>query len=150
MDFSKNHEYLDELKAQLLGSEKAGVELSRTWSKDFPRGAGVYAFYENGKLVYVGETKSIRDRMRDILDTRHHTLRRKIGEKNFSRLNGFVRATSKRVYPPDIERMVNDWLENKMEFSCMEVSLGRKELEERIIDEYAPIYNSPGRRGRQT
>lgn len=144
---SNQTEYLNNLKDALLKVERKDIEISREWANGFPNKAGVYVVYENLTLVYVGETKSIRDRMSDMLDTRHHTLRRKIGEINFSDLNDFKKATSKLKYPLSIEKMVNDWLSNKMQLSFLPMKIGRKELEELIIKDLKPKYNSDIKRG---
>jgi hypothetical protein len=36
--------------------------------------------FENGMLVYVGESGSISGRVMDMLNSRHHTVRRALGE----------------------------------------------------------------------
>ena len=40
------------------------------------------------------------------------------------------------------EKLINDWLENRMKMSYLPVALGRKELEELILHDYGPRYNS--------
>jgi excinuclease UvrABC nuclease subunit len=140
--------YLDELMNELVqNGMKHPIELTRAWARKFPNEAGVYILFEGKTLVYVGETKSIRERMLDYLDTRHHTVRRKLGLFNFSEVDGFERAGSKIKYPPHIEMMVDDWFKNNVLICFLVVSLGRKELEELIMQKYKPKYNSLGRRG---
>ena len=60
--------------------------LSSKWVKSFPNKPGVYVAFEGSKIVYVGETGNIRGRMKDLLDTRHHNLRRNIGRLKFSEM----------------------------------------------------------------
>lgn len=140
-------EFLYFLLDNLKNKEKINITLDRNWSKDFPDKPGVYVFFEKSKIVYTGETNSIKDRMRDILDSRHHTLKRKIGVLNFSHVNGFKKANSKTKFPLKIEGLVNDWIIRKMKFSFLPTILGRKELEDLIINIYHPRYNSVTKRG---
>lgn len=74
--------------AELLLVESGRVPFEPTWKwmKQFPSGPGVYAIFELGELAYVGESGSLRGRMGDLLDTRHHTLRRSLGEERFGGL----------------------------------------------------------------
>jgi excinuclease UvrABC nuclease subunit len=138
--------YLDYLINNFISKGKLGIILNRAWSQDFYDAPGVY-FFEKNNIVYVGETTSIKERMRDILDTRHHTLRRKIGALNFSEITGYKRANSKSKFIPLIEELVSEWMIKRMKFSFVRVSLGRKELEELIIKRYNPKYNSVSKRG---
>lgn len=101
-----------------------------------------------GKLVYVGETGELQGRMRDLLNSRHHNLRRKVGYEQFHGVPGFKKATSSIKFPDYIEGMVNDFFEKHIQVSFIIVKLGRKELEERIFKIYGPLkYNDKGRRG---
>jgi len=139
--------HLDYLINHLINKDKLDITLNRAWSQDFYDAPGVYIFFEQNNIVYVGETTSIKERMRDILDTRHHTLRRKIGALNFSEITGYKRANSKSKFIPLIEELVSEWMIKRMKFSFVQVSLGRKELEELVIKRYNPKYNSVSKRG---
>ena len=85
--------------------------------------------------------------MVDMLDTRHHILRRKLGVNHFSGVKGYEKATSRIKYISEIEEMVNNCLKKNMKFSFLVLKLGRKELEELIMTEYKPKYNSASKRG---
>lgn len=146
-DDIKTKKYLNTLKENLLNSKKLDIEISRSWNDNFPREAGVYVFFENDTIVYVGETTSLKDRMKDVLRTLNHTLRRKIGEHNFSNHKNYTKASSITKYHPDIEIKVDQWFTKKMKMSFLPVPLGRKELEELMVKEYNPKYNSKIRRG---
>lgn len=141
--------YLEDLESKL---RKRGaistVELSRKWIAQFPSKPGVYFVWEDGEdnPVYVGETGNIRGRMRDLQDSRHHTLRRSIGEHRFSGEPGYRSASTKRKFPADIEEKVHAWLTGKTTISALPVKLGRKELEERICERCKPKYNKKGQR----
>lgn len=130
MDATK---YLELFRDKLLEPTNfTTVNLTRQWANTMPSSAGVYIFKENGKIVYVGETGNLRRRMKDLLDSRHHNIRRTIGAMYYSNIGGFLKATNKIKFPPHIEILVNDHIIHKMEFGYPEVSLGRKELEKMI------------------
>lgn len=137
---------LAEMKDTLINQPRVKIELTYSWASQFPSEPGVYSIFEDEELVYVGETGNIRERMRDILDTRHHTLKRNIGKQNFSNAPGFRAASSKKKFPENIEKMVNEWLLQKMSVSVMPLYLGRKELEVFIFKSMKKTYNLKGER----
>lgn len=129
--------YLNKLKDKLLDkSNWKQLTLTREWTSTIPNSAGVYALKQadTDNLVYVGETGSLRGRMKDLLDSRHHTVRRTIGERFYFEIEGFKVATSKLKFPNHIEILVNDHICTKLSIGYLEVKLGRKELEELIQD----------------
>lgn len=141
MEFSVK-QYLNGLMSELVNKTKIPVELTGEWTKHFPSSAGVYVLFEEQDLVYAGESSSIRRRTTNYSNTKNHTVRRKIGLFNFSHIEGFERASSKKQFPSHIETLVDDWLKNKARVCFLAVELGRKELEELVIKKYKPKYNS--------
>ena len=113
----------------------------------FPDKPGVYAVFERKRLIYVGESRSLNARMTDLKDTRHHTLRRKLGARWFGRLPGYMPATSKRKFPPSIETRLSARMGNRLLIKAIIVTLGRKEIEEMLTKQRAPEFNSKSRRG---
>ena len=138
--------YLYRLEAKLLKESKVRVSLSHSWANSFPAKPGVYIAYKGKVIVYVGETGNVRGRMRDLLDSRHHTLRRHIGKSNFSNLKGYRDATSKNKFPSHIENKVNLWIKKNILIAAVIIRLGRKELEERMVKKFVPSYNKKGER----
>lgn len=140
--------YLLKLENSLLNHTSLNsINITREWVKQFPNEAAVYIFRENGKVCYIGETGSIKGRMSDILNTRHHTLRRNVGQYHFSEHPLYEKASSNKGYAPEIERLLNDYIENHLTLSYIVTDLGRKELEERLFEKLAPIYSLKGKRG---
>ena len=126
-------EYLDNEREKLMHPNNwRRITLSRAWTAEVPNEAGVYPIKEGDKLVYVGETGNLRGRMNDLLDSRHHTLRRTIGHKLFADLEGYLPATTKKKFPSHIEVKVNEHIHNNLSSAFLKVALGRKELEELI------------------
>lgn len=125
--------HLNELRQRLLHPDNfSQVEMTRDWARNIPSKPGVYVFKDVNKIVYVGETGNLRGRMKDLLDSRHHTIRRTIGVKFYSTIDGFVKATTKIKFPEHIELLVNEHICEKLLLAFIPVTLGRKELEEMI------------------
>lgn len=146
--FTKNRaqHYLNNIVHWLKRKKRVKVLLSPKWVKSFSNKPGVYVAFEGNKIVYVGETGNIQGRMRDLLDTRHHNLRRNIGRANFSTTRNFCDANSKQKFPKAIEQEVEKWFKEKIRITCLETKLGRKEIEEKLIEIYKPVYNRRKRR----
>jgi len=127
-------EYLNLLVEELLDETlRKDIILSRDWAQTAPNKAGVYALFEDDRLVYSGETGSIQGRMYDLLNDQHHQVRRNVGEKHYAEIDGFEKASSFRKFPPHITELVNSHIQKRMKVAYLPVSLGRKELEERLI-----------------
>lgn len=125
--------YLSKLQEQLFDSKNwRKIELSRKWTSTISDEAGVYVLRENKEIVYVGETGSLRGRMNDLLDSRHHCVRRTIGKTFFSGTKGFQPANTRSKFPPHIEILVDKHITSKYSVALLPAPLGRKELEEFI------------------
>lgn len=138
---------LERIKNLLLDQDRwQSIELTRSWAKKQFQSAGVYMLFDGETPVYVGETRKISGRMMDMLDSRHHTVRRSIGEKYYSEQDGYKKATSNLKHPDHIEALVQNHL-MKLKLSTLPISFGRKEFEEHIIDKYDPGLNRKKKRG---
>ncbi len=124
------------------------VPLTREWAKSFPSEAGVYMFFEDGNLKYVGETGNIKGRMNDLLNTKHHTLRRSIGEGKYKNHKEYSKADSRNSYATSIENKLNKWFQEHLEVSIFPIHIGRKEFEEWIFEKHPNIifYNKRKKR----
>lgn len=132
---------LAEYEGALLTLEnRIPIELNIDWVNRLPKGAGVYVIFDYQSTVYVGETGSLRGRMRDLRDTRNHTLRRSVGATKFTELNGYEKATSSKKYASHIEKLLDEVI-CKMYVKLIEVDFGRKEIEEHLIAKHNPVYN---------
>ncbi len=130
---TNEQEYIEQLAAKLFDkNNRRKIAFSKEWLAEIPSKAGVYVFTSGEEVVYVGETGNLRKRMKDLFDSRNHTLRRTVGERFYSHVEGFCKATVKIKFPAHIEELVNVHLCKKYKVSFLEVSLGRKELEEYI------------------
>jgi hypothetical protein len=138
---------LERVESLLLNQQRwQTMELTGAWAKKQSEFAGVYMLFDEGRPVYVGETGKLLGRIADMLDSRHHTVRRSIGEQYYSGQTGYVKATSSQKHPDHIETLVQNHL-MKLKLSVLPISFGRKEFEEYIIDKYIPVLNRKSKRG---
>lgn len=138
------------LEARLLAKNNwKKIILDRKWiNKNISKNAGVYVLKEKKNLVYVGETGSLRGRMLDLIDSRHHCVRRTIGMKYFSKRKGFRKADSKNKFPQKIEKLVDSYIITKLSIAILEVPFGRKELEE-YVQKTIKVENRLNKRGKR-
>lgn len=128
--------YLTDLKDKLLNEENwKEIELTRKWTSTIPSKAGVYALKHGEEIVYVGETGNLKGRMNDLLDSRHHTIRRTIGKILFSHQSNFIQATTKIKFPDKYEELLNKHICENLKIAYLTLELGRKELEELVEKE---------------
>jgi hypothetical protein len=123
------------------------TRLTRRSYSSLPSIAGLYAIYEHDSLIYVGETGCLSERLRDIFQTRNHSFRRKLGKKLFASEPGFVAATSKQCFAPDIESRLTAHMETALTFLVVPMKFCRTEVEERLVAECDGLLNSRGQRG---
>lgn len=148
MDKETIHKEIERIESYLFSSSNwRDMELTRKWAKTFPKESGVYMLFEKEKLVYVGESGSISGRVMDMLNSRHHTVRRALGELRYKEVPGYKKATSSIKYPDHIEKLVEATMKS-FKISALQIPFGRKEFEEHIDSKYKPELNRKGRRGR--
>ncbi len=141
--------YLKRLHKTLLSvNNHRKILMTSEWTKLAPSSAGVYVLIENKKIIYVGESGNLRGRMKDLLDSRHHIVRRTIGKKYFSNIEGFKEASNRLKFPQHIEELVNKHICHQLYMSYLEVPLGRKELEEYIHNKIS-TENKLNKRGKR-
>jgi hypothetical protein len=139
--------YLDTFCGHLeVASNAREIELNRAWANKFPKHPGVYAVFENQLVVYVGESGSLRGRMTDMLDSRHHVLRRNLGAALYEKEPEFEQASTKTKFPSQLEARLNEYIQSNLKICVVTVALGRKEIEERLIEKHDPVHNRKGRR----
>lgn len=131
----------DRIEEHFFNTENwQSISLNRSWANSQPKEAGVYMLFEDGKPVYVGETGNISGRIKDMLDTRHHTVRRSLGEDRFSKFDGYIKATSKLKHSDAIESLINTAMTG-FKICVLPLKIGRKEFEEYIFTKYQPKLN---------
>ena len=79
-------------------------------------------------------------------NTQNHVVRRNIGNMHFKNLKGFKKSTSHDKFPPKFEKKIESWMKNKLEVHVLPLYLGRKELEEYLLDKNSTRYNKKSKR----
>jgi hypothetical protein len=128
-------------------SHARAMLLTAEWPKQFPASPGVYAVFDEKNLIYVGESGSLRERMGDLRETRHHTLRRQLGAVMFGDQTDFRHGSSKARFPDSIEAVLNEYIRGHLTVNVVVVNLGRKEIEELLINREKPKFNLKTKRG---
>ena len=101
---------LKEYDKKLLDKINRSIFVSDSkWNKSISPETGVYAFFQGEDILYIGETGSLRGRMSDVRRTLNHTFRRTIGNKLYSDIDGFTKATSKNKFPDKIEDKIDKY-----------------------------------------
>jgi GIY-YIG catalytic domain len=128
-------EILTNAQSNLFGSKKYKFEKSSNWRQTtIPNEAGVYALYEGTeKLIYVGETGNLRERMNEINRTVNHSFRKQLGANRFGGIK------SKKKFPDDIEALLDIFFKEHLYVSFIEVNFGRLEIETFIIGNHQDL-----------
>jgi hypothetical protein len=134
---------VENVELDLLNQPKRQFAEETNWKNHFPDMPGVYAAFENSKLIYIGQTADLRARMSDISRTYNHTLRKKIG---LSKLKGTI---IKNKFSDDIEKKLTDYMVQNISFTFHALSFGRLEVESKLVSKYNndEFYNSKSVRG---
>ena len=106
-------------------------------SNTIPHEPGIYLVSyksESKRPIYIGETKDLHERIKDMHRTVNHTLRRSIGNKLFKNRK-------------DIENKLDAFFQKKLCLQVLPVEFGRKEIEEYLVRKYSTKYNKPMKRG---
>lgn len=121
---------LRDYEAALIAAPRRVVAEGQKWASDLPQDAGVYVLWKGSSPIYVGETSSLRSRMRDLTRIENHT---------FARLTckQFSIAFSDKVALVSV-------LSRTYTLSFILVRFGRKEVEEFLILRWrSSLFNKP-------
>ncbi|MEM7039342.1 MAG: hypothetical protein AAF570_20385 [Bacteroidota bacterium] len=130
-----------QVEKELLAGDKIAFSLDRTWASNFPSAPGVYAIFDDGDLVYFGESADLKERMKEVKRTYNHPFRKKVGKIILkARLQG-------RKFSDEVEKALHAYFIRNLSFTYREVRFGRLEIEDHLIHRNAEkLLNSPGKR----
>jgi hypothetical protein len=132
----------ENIEHHLLNDKKFQFSYDTNWKNHFPKSEGIYAIFEDYKLVYIGQTSELRSRMSDIRRTYNHTFRKKIG---IERLKGKI---IKNKFSDEIEEKLTKYMVQKLTFSFYAIPFGRLEVESFLVQKYQEqLINSKSVRG---
>lgn len=121
---------LRDYESALSGAPRRVVGGGQKWASDVPQDAGVYVLWKDESPIYVGETSSLRSRMRDLTRFENHT---------------FAKLTCKQfgIATADKAGLV-DIFSKTYKLSFILVPFGRKEVEEFLIIRWrSSLFNKP-------
>lgn len=103
------NQYLDELEHRLLAqSEKIAIGLNTSWVNQFANEAAVYIFRESDAIVHAGETRNLNALM--------------------------IKLVNSKSDDDDMGMLLQEVVAKHLKLSYLLVDLGRKELQERILE----------------
>ncbi len=121
---------LQDYEVAIIAATRRVVAEGQKWASDVPQDAGVYVLWKDAAPIYVGETSSLRSRMRDLTRIENHT---------------FARLTCKQfsIEPTDKAGLIGV-LSKTYKLSFILVPFGRKEVEEYLILRWrSSLFNKP-------
>lgn len=143
MKFSKSEitSFVNNFEKELLDAKKIKFSFHRKWSSNFPSEAGIYAVFDKNKLVYIGETANIKERMKEVKRTYNHSFRKKLGRH-------LVKDAKivKGKFDEALETKLNDYYLEHISIACKALNFGRLEVESHLIHRNKGLLNSIGKR----
>lgn len=147
MEYSKSDiiSFVDNFEKELVQAEKINFSFDRNWSSKFPSKAGIYAIFDEDKLVYVGETANLKERMKEVKRTYNHSFRKKLGRFLIEGAK-----VTKGKFEETLELKLNDYYVDRVKFTYKELNFGRLEVESHLFhrNKENGLLNSIGKRNK--
>jgi hypothetical protein len=137
IDSIKKKELVIESERLLLYGNKIKFSFDKNWSNNFTKLAGVYAIFCNDDLLYIGESASIKERMKEIKRTINHSFRKKLGKHLYCDA-----IITNGKFDNEIENSLNEYYITNLYVSFIEIEFGRIEIEEELIKRNKNLLNS--------
>lgn len=134
---------VDSCEQELISKKQIKFKFDKKWSDNFPKKAGVYAIFYKDKLVYVGESANLKERMKEVKRTYNHSFRRKLGKH----LNVEALIINGK-FPLELETLLNEHYLEFLGFTYVEVNFGRLEIENHLMQRHEGVLNSIGKRSK--
>ena len=107
---------LHDYETMLRNAKKLTPLASKNWAVNIPNEAGVYVIWEGKEPKYVGQTSSLKHRMRDLARANSHCFTRKT-------------AALLKIAESEIQK-IQKAIYSKYKLSYVSVQFGRTEIEE--------------------
>lgn len=143
LSFENIKSIIIQVENDLLKGERVKFTFDKKWSSNFIDTAGVYAVFDKNKLVYIGQSANVKERMKEFKRTVNHSFRRKLGKHLFKGAK-----VTKSHFPSQIEEYLNQYYLDNINISALEVQFGRLEIESNLINKYrdSGLLNSEAKR----
>jgi hypothetical protein len=135
LDDLKLIEVLSKAQTNLFTAKKHKFKNNNIWRKTtILNVSGVYALFEGtDKLIYVGESGNLRDRMNEINRTVNHSFRKQLGASRFGGIK------SRKKFTDEVENLLDTFFKDHLYVSFIEVNFGRLEIESFIISNHQEL-----------
>ena len=134
--------FVEDFETELFGAPKIQFTRDRKWSDNFTNSPGIYAIYDKGALIYIGESADVKERMKEVKRTINHSFRKKLGVRLF---NGKI---ERGKFDSSIEAALDQYYLDNLSFSSLPLFYGRIEVEAILIKRnQATLLNSIDVRG---
>lgn len=143
--------FSDQQVAAFLAAKEAELfkpdqRIAITFDADFrhalPATGGVYAFFHNDAVFYIGETTSLRQRLgTHMRNPENHVLALKIARQLFDHAHGDGTAGSKKKFDEEHKEATRKWVSENLRVAFVPIPIGRKELEDRLCSMHEPEFN---------
>jgi len=135
--------YLEARAAELFDpARRLRITFDEEFRVSIPASGGVYAFFHGNQLFYVGETTSLRQRLAiHMRNPENHVLALKIARRLHDRIHGEGAAGSQKKFAEDHKGSMRRWVADNLQVAFVPLLIGRKELEERLCAQHAPMFN---------
>lgn len=135
-------EYLLSLEHNLLvESERKSIEWTRDWANSIPNLPAVYLIREGIEICYVGESGSIQNLIKNLLNLKNHWDRNRYVPNQHLKTTARKNAVLNIGLTNLLDQIHHENNQTHFIFSFIPVSLGRKELEERLYVKLTPKFN---------
>src|SRR5690606_35136554 len=135
-------EYLLSLEHNLLvESERKSIEWTRDWANSIPNLLAVYLIREGIEICDVGESGSIQNLIKNLLNLKNHWDRNRYVPNQHLKTAARKNAVLNIGLTNLLDQIHHENNQTHFIFSFIPVSLGRKELEERLYVKLTPKFN---------
>jgi len=135
--------YLNARAAELLDpARRRPIAFDEAFRASIPASGGVYAFFYGDELFYIGETTSLRQRLGNHMrNPENHVLALKIARQLHDRIHGEGSAGSQKKFVEEHKANTRQWVVENLQVAFVPLTIGRRELEERLCGLHAPTFN---------
>ncbi|KAA1245839.1 hypothetical protein [Aquimarina sp. RZ0] len=121
--------HIESIDIQLKTNAKIKFEYNTNWANlNFEDSPAIYALFDKGTLVYIGQTASLLKRMKDLRKTYNHSFRKQLGRKLFETVEN-----KKGVFVDKDEHGLTLYFEKNIEITFTCIYFGRLEAESYLI-----------------
>jgi hypothetical protein len=135
--------YAKHFEEELFAKPLIAFSRDKTWTaKNFDSAAGIYAIYDKGALIYIGESANVKLRMQEVKRTYNHTLKKILNNLHFkAKLKG-------NKFSDVIELKLNQYMLDHVTFKAKSLAFGRLEMEAMLIERNLRVKNKKNKRNK--